>query len=593
MAKQVITPGTPWVANSTDPYADQDNQDGNRDAGLLAPANLVANVGDTVLNCSWDAVTGATSYDIRIDGGSWTNTANLTYQYTSLTNGQQYLIEVRGTNVSEDGAISSTTGTPNDVPFPLASGEFIPAQMAMHTVYPQPDVDTHTDARHRWIHTDFDYEIPIGVQGGSWPFYYEIITAPAGATIGNYYTDANYGVLQLDPSALSGSQSFTIRVTDQEASTVDISWTATVDNTKFVFIQDGYAGTQVGTISQPLEDFDDYYLGDWSDSTYAGRIVVFRGGNYALAGDVTNANGNVNLSQNTKSRSFIGFPGEAPIVSCTTAKVITGSDAAAEDFYVAGVEWANARNDVSNAHFFFMTEDASRSTFWSNTFNGIDYGTTGNDNTGPIFFASSVVDKEDIFIKSNTFENVSNSASSNGHYIDIYTSSYVLVESNTAQNSDSGYGFWMKGTISFVTMRDNVAVDNVSGNQFVIGYGTEAGQLTHDHEVCWNRFSVNGDMFLWAMSDAYEGTHYNSYLFRNTFDGDGIMRFEGAEPYESTDNVVVSDDNRYFGSDVTSVGDAAYATTDGALDANALLTGTARTTHLGTAGYEFTIARGY
>jgi len=102
-----------WTANSTSPYSDQSYQNGDRPAGLTAPANFTATGADTVANLSWSSVTGATDYEVRVAAGAWVSTSNATtYQFTSLTNGQQYAFDVRATNGAENGPISSSVATP-------------------------------------------------------------------------------------------------------------------------------------------------------------------------------------------------------------------------------------------------------------------------------------------------------------------------------------------------------------------------------------------------------------------------------------------------------------------------------------------------
>jgi len=606
----VWKPVTPYIANSTSPFCDQEHQDGNRTEGLDAPLNLIAAPADTVLNCSWSSVTGATSYDIRIDGGAWNNTTNLNYQFTSLTNGTPYFIECRAYNGVQYSDISSTNGTPSTIAFPLATGQFVAAKMPMHTIYPRPNTETDTDARHRWISTEFDYEIPIGVQGGAWPFKYEIITAPTGTTVGEYYTDLDYGVLKLDASALSGSQSFTVRVTDQELNTVDLSWTAMVDDTKFVYIQDGYAGTQVGTKAQPLEDFSDWYLNDVSDNTYAGRIVVMRGGNYLMDGDGAWVSGefvnNVDLSGGNKTKAFIGYPGEAPIVDCVYSKVVTGSGSDGQDVFVAGIEWYNARPDSDNSHFFWMQGECSRSSFWNNTFDTLSQGLIGNDNNAAIFWVHSATKKENLLVKSNTFENINNVTGGNGGYIDMYFTDYILVESNTAKNSATGYGFWIKAVNAFITVRDNVAVDNVSGDQIQMTMGNASETIPHDQEVCYNRLMVTeGDItcFLWAASNGWQDSHYNTFMYRNSIvNGRPTLRFVGATNYELDNNLIIGDnvDTFYdpFGTVIAdAVGDILFdsdvITVSDIVDNEAKMVGATRTANLGTAGSEFITPRGY
>ena len=82
---------------------------------LTAPANFNASGGDTLVNLSWNSVSGATDYEIRVDSGSWVSTSNATtYQVTSLTNDQSYLFEVRATSAEEDGPVSSDSATPSE-----------------------------------------------------------------------------------------------------------------------------------------------------------------------------------------------------------------------------------------------------------------------------------------------------------------------------------------------------------------------------------------------------------------------------------------------------------------------------------------------
>lgn len=119
----------------------------------------------------------------------------------------------------------------------------------------------------------------------------------------------------------SGTFLFEVKITDQELNVVTAIWQVTIDADMFVFIEDGYTGTKVGTINQPLEDIDDWYLGDRSDATYLNKIIVLRSGNYNLIGD-PGASGNIRLDADTKTGSIIACPGEMPVVDCSTATSI-------------------------------------------------------------------------------------------------------------------------------------------------------------------------------------------------------------------------------------------------------------------------------
>lgn len=82
-----------------------------------APATLVLdNITDTGIRATWAAVTGATGYQYRVNGGGWVNAGLvLTVTLTGLTPGTDYNIEVRaiigGTPCSETIVESATTTT--------------------------------------------------------------------------------------------------------------------------------------------------------------------------------------------------------------------------------------------------------------------------------------------------------------------------------------------------------------------------------------------------------------------------------------------------------------------------------------------------
>lgn len=475
-------------------------------------------------------------------------------------------------------------------PFPLPEGHYIPAKMPMYAVYPRPDTETQAHARHKWAYPGITYEIPIGVQGGAWPFKYQLIDAPTGATIGELHGSANYGTVNwLAPS--SGTYNFTVRVTDQELNTIDIKWTATVDASMFVFIQDGWTGPKIGTIDQPLEDISDWYKGDENDSTYHNKIIVFRGGNYKLMGDAGRSN-NTRLLASTKTPSLIAYPGEEPVIDASSSKVITDIDSL-KDIFVAGITWKNARQDVNNAHFWWAIGDVTRATWWRNHWHNLGPGLVGNDNTSAVFVSDTGTLKNNILYKQNLHTEIRN-LGYNGEYFVAYVTQHLLLEENIARNSDSTFGWYAKGTVSYVTIRANEAYDNVDGTQIGVGYGAEATQVPHHHEICWNRIrvkstSATNPSVLWAGSNAYQSQTYASYIYRNTFiNGSAWIRFPGLEKYKVDGNVVMSDNlNRWSTSAMdTTIPNLTGNTASGFVDSTGKLTGTYRNKYLGLKGFE-------
>lgn len=419
------------------------------------------------------------------------------------------------------------------------------AKMPMHAVYPRPDCETEQYARHRWAHTDMPYEIPIGVQGGAWPFTYTLIEGPEGASIGKTEASDKYGVITWKPSPGDATeQSFRVRVADKAGNNIDITWTVTIDNNKFVFIEDNYVGDKKGTIDAPLEDISDWYLNDRRNKKYHNKIIVFRGGSYLLYGS-EKTNGNVRLDANTKTPSLIGYPGEKAVINASQAKIFT-DPRKMTDLFIADLTFTDSRQDVGNAHFFWAIGNVTRSTWWRNTFKKHGMGQKGNDNPAGVFVSGTRHHKKYILYKDN-FHDEFNNGRANGSYIDIYYSSYVLIESNVAKNSDNRCGFWAKGTTSFVTIRDNHAQENITSGGICVGYGRETQEIPHHHEIAWNKIVFNGkhDRALaleFAGQSSWDGKHHDSYIYRNTFvNGMAWVRFPGKNNYFVDGNVVVNE----------------------------------------------------
>ncbi len=491
-------------------------------------------------------------------------------------------------------SIDTEVDPPVDPPtgdWQLPTGHFIPAKMTPVAVYPRPDSETQAHARHRHAHPDFEYVIPIGVQGGAWPFKYEIVSGPTGATIGEVYGSADYGVIKWTPQTSSGVESFNINVPDQDLTVIYLTWSTTIATSQFVFIQDGWAGTKTGTIDEPLEDYADYYKGDDSDSTYANKIIVFRGGNYSLYGDAASS-GNAEMNTGVKTPSYIGYPNETPIIDCSQAKILTRNGTNVNDLFVAGIRWENSRQDVDDAHFFWVIGTAHRLTFHDNYFYNHGTGLVGDDNTAAVFAGNSGETKEYYLYKHNVHDTFSMDTSLNASYIDFYLTKYAVVEENTAKNTTGGYGFWLKSTDSFVTVRANDAYDNVTGLQITLGYGSIGNQ--HSHEVCWNRVVLpTGDssqeLLLAVLSTSSQGVHYNTSIYRNTFvNGSSWVRFPGVENYQTDGNIIVSNLLSRWDTSImdTLIDNVTGGESDGITDLTGVLVGAYRAAHLGVAGHE-------
>ncbi len=486
-------------------------------------------------------------------------------------------------------AARTTGGFRSGAQWPPRAGYFIPQKMPLNVIYPRPDAETPAHARHRWAHSQMRYEIPIGVQGGAWPFKYEIISAPAWLSIGQYYGDTNYGVLSGTPNS-TGTFNVVVRVTAADnVNTIDVMFTvqsdianpATVD-AQFVFVQAGYAGTKVGTISQPLATIVDWYKNSDTDATYHNKIIVFRQGVYIATGDSNRApivgnDTNIYLHESYKTPSLIGFPDEIAEWDMSAAKIVETTGV--NDIFIANLTFKNPWTAPDNAHFIWLAGYSNRTTFFDCTFKDFTKGVVGDDNNAPIFSGSlgGTLMKNYLLLKRCTFDNIEN-PSSNGSYIDYYRVDNYLWEDNIAKNSNTTYGFWGKCTRAFGTIRNNTAIDNVTGKQISMFLGAGAsyggGAPASNLEVCYNNISIPVDQNIDALnvvdSVYFSGVYFNVFVYRNSVYGGKTLcpLVAGLEPVETDGNVIAtSDTSRWVVADqVTTVSN--YVTSAAASIAN-------------------------
>jgi hypothetical protein len=184
----------------------------------------------------------------------------------------------------------------------LASANYVPAKMPAVIVHPRPDAETQSWERHRLAPEGIAWSIPIAVQGGSWPFKYEVVSGPTGMTIGEQYGQANYGVLSW-PSPSIGTHTVTVRVRTQEegrntsgfAEPSPVTFTLEVaaqSDSRFIILNGG-------TLASAL------------DAASAARQLFLRAGTYT-----TDSAAQFQLD-GTRPSVIVGYPNEAVTISYT------------------------------------------------------------------------------------------------------------------------------------------------------------------------------------------------------------------------------------------------------------------------------------
>lgn len=463
----------------------------------------------------------------------------------------------------------------------LAEGHFIPQKRAPILVYPRPDIETNSDAKHRRHYPGIPYRIPVGVSFGAWPFHYQLTSAPTGMTIGEVYGDENYGVMYwANPTV--GTHSIAGTVTTQDLVEVNFSFTLVVETARAIFI-DPVSGSDsnAGTFAAPFQTNAAWHLNDTNNSTYSGYHVYYFGGDHDFNGQVAN-NGNIQITS-AKPRALYGIPGQTVNLDCSTGKFLSNIPT---DFTVSGIRHLNADQTVDDAHFYWVNGNAVRRlAIHFCEFNNIGPGAVGDDNNGCVFVSNTTTRKSYFYYGHNHYENTG--SSTNGvSLFDHYATDYTLFESNTMTNCNGNYGAWAKNTNDFVCFRNNHGTDLASGNgAIVMGFYDQLPNAVG--EACWNTILMNNSSQRAISLDHRANLNGWKYAYRNTIIGI-ISNREVGDPVGdrlAENNIVVSSSASPI-ANWDLVNNVTYSEINNPLDSEGLLTGAARTTYLGTHGAE-------
>lgn len=383
------------------------------------------------------------------------------------------------------------------------------------SVHPRPDTETSQYARHRINAVGQKYRIPIVVGHGAWPFKYEIVTAPAGATIGQTLTlsgnslvaGADYGVLEwLNPTA--GTHSFTVLVVDQNGIKTYLTWTLVVDDSNWVYLDPASGTNGTGTFASPF-------------NTVASLNGLTTKGVLIRAGSVDWNNKVVGLQLMPKS--YVPYSNES--VTHTQAASSIGNNGG-DDLWFSGATFSIPAGRT-NIDQFFRLEGMSRTVFFENTFSGGSYNNTNGSpsNSSVLMWTNQSVAESSLdnawfcVVKNNTFLDVADRDLILG-----YSMRYSVVEGNTLNNctkgaNSLGHGFYFKSNASNTTIRNNKTT-GTTNTATPIRIDAYAGNFKMDYyDICYNNFYFVGNTYQYhPLSFAHEfisgGTH--RYAYRNT-----------------------------------------------------------------------------
>lgn len=329
-------------------------------------------------------------------------------------------------------------------------------------VYPRPDEETASWAKHRMHTPAHAYECPVGVMFGNPPLNFEVLIGPSGLTVGNFlpifndiYDTSNpgrYGIVDWSNPTV-GVHPIVIRVKFQGTvgsvgcpapGYIDVDWTLTVTDQNTLYVDSSVAPGGDGTENDPFQSVREILGPNLSDRNYSGTQVCFRGGTHvaaltsAINGGATG--GNWVLNSDDKPLVYYGHPDETAIIDMTDTTINAGT-AAGGGSHPSGSDfaWFNLITNGgpltrNNPRLFFWRNFAvgdlpypgysaggSRWAFHNSTFRNMVVTTTSADNSAIFWCANRNPNRRHFgYISRVTFENCGGAAAGlnyNGFYV--------------------------------------------------------------------------------------------------------------------------------------------------------------------------------
>jgi hypothetical protein len=307
--------------------------------------NLVANTTTFNLNTIAAVITVPSTNGINITMNGVSNT--YTFNITSF--GFSYNISVP----FAQGTISfNGSGGGNGF---LPAGHWMPQRQNMIQVYPRPDSETNINAFHHWAYYDgvnsITKRIPIGVSFGAFPFVYSLLSAPAGMSIGQTYSNSNCGVIFWTPQSVVTNSNVTILVTAQDGNTTTISFNVSTSNSTshFIFLANGTTvgsdSTGNGTFGNPWQTLTKAFGSTFSATANPNTTCYLFSGTYFAPGYSDNdieAGSFFEMNTTTKPIALVGLPGNTATIN------IASTDGCAVFHNGNDLVWQNLNPDGNN-----------------------------------------------------------------------------------------------------------------------------------------------------------------------------------------------------------------------------------------------------
>lgn len=494
----------------------------------------------------------------------------------------------------------------------LASGHFIAAKMAPTIIAPRADVDTTAWERHRRAPSTSTWTYPVGVQGGAWPFHYEIVSGGgSGVTIGEDYGDVDYGVMKITSPAV-GTYSISIKVTDQDTTAVTRDFTLEVidrDNTTYFLWLDATSGSDsnAGTFTAPKQTLNGWYLTTHTDTTHTGKQVHYKAGTYTPTGITAVGSSSQQITLRTaKPLVHVALHEDVVIFDLGNVVYFILESTVTPGGYWGGIDFVNPRvNEGGNARKTFLRNEThkDRFTVFRCSFDGGgDTSSVSGSNSAAIGLLGTSPSNY-TYVCECTFNDCDNMDTVLMYECNLLTIERCEVTGSYGGTFNPSWGMFIKGgEHDHVTVRANTMI-GASKIRPLVHMSEFTQELKTNIEVCWNNgraeHDTNRASGTVALGQGVSGT-LNSYgpfwSYRNnwyvhhfepTALQDGPFTFENECIQCNTTYLATYGFNEVDNAQATMVYTSPAATDSGMFDGTTnLLTGASRTTYLGTHGCE-------
>lgn len=384
------------------------------------------------------------------------------------------------------------------------SGHWMAAKQAMGQVYPRPDVETASFARHRWAYYDgsnpVQYVVPVGVNFGAYPYVFSL-TGPAGMTIGTVYGSTNYGVVTWTPSGSVTNATVTVTVTDQQLNTLTVTWTVSTSSstTHFIFIDsvNGNDSTGTGTITNPWASLSKAFGSTFAASINGGAICYVRAGTYVppayADNDINGTQPYFEMNTTTKPASIVAFPGDTqPVFTMTNCSIATFHNA--PDFFLQGVGFSGYFAGATDYWGIYIASptNMNRLTVDSISWTGRGYGTAGTNVASMLFCsAGGGAYRQYVYLRNLSESNLQSGTPGNNYAGPVcYAIRDSLIEGCTFNVANNDGICYSKADGLNVTIRGNFATTASCPHFCSVGFNQS--NTPQNIESCYNKLIWNG-----------------------------------------------------------------------------------------------------